>query len=91
MAPMILRPLCDEDVPFVENWLRAEHVKPWFESPEAWLFEIDMRDGEFAFITHLIAETDGCWAWREKERQHENENRPDRHTWNRKKHGAAPD
>ena len=60
MPNMTLRQLCDEDIPLVESWMRADHAKLWFENPEDWLFEIKSRDREFAFITHLIAETDSC-------------------------------
>jgi len=40
--------------------LRLEHAKPWFESPEDWVFEFNNRYGEFAFINHFIAESAGC-------------------------------
>ncbi|NLV96709.1 MAG: GNAT family N-acetyltransferase [Desulfovibrionales bacterium] len=54
-----LRPLFDDDVALMEGWLRAEHVKPWFERPDEWLREIDQRRSEFSFIKHFIAEFEG--------------------------------
>jgi ribosomal protein S18 acetylase RimI-like enzyme len=54
-----LRPFCDKDIPLMERWLYADHVKPWYEHPLDWLKELRERDGEFSFITHLIAEIDG--------------------------------
>ena len=56
---LLLRPFFDDDMSLLERWLRAEHVKPWYENPEEWLEEIRERHDEFRFITHLIAEADG--------------------------------
>ncbi|MCR3922859.1 MAG: GNAT family N-acetyltransferase [Firmicutes bacterium] len=56
---LILRPLFDNDVAFMERWLKTDHVKPWYEHPEDWLHEINNRHGKFFFITHLIAEFEG--------------------------------
>ena len=56
---LLLRPFFDDDMSLLERWLRAEHVKPWYEKPEEWLEEIRERHDEFRFITHLIAEADG--------------------------------
>jgi ribosomal protein S18 acetylase RimI-like enzyme len=54
-----LRPFFDKDISLMERWLYADHVKPWYEHPLDWLKELRERDGEFSFITHLIAEIDG--------------------------------
>lgn len=56
-----LRLLSDNDVSLVEVWLNKEHVKRWYEMPhlgitiDDWMFEIEERDGEFQWLTHLIA------------------------------------
>ncbi len=53
--------LCDDDIPIVEVWLNKEHVKRWYEIPHMgvtisdWMHEIREHDGEFRWITHLIA------------------------------------
>jgi RimJ/RimL family protein N-acetyltransferase len=60
-----LRTLEDRDVPLVEAWLEKEHVKPWYEVPELgvslddWKYEISERNGEFCWITYLIATWNG--------------------------------
>jgi aminoglycoside 6'-N-acetyltransferase len=56
---LLLRRLCDCDVPLMESWVHAGHVAPWFGRPEEWLHEIRNRHGEFSFLTHFIAEFDG--------------------------------
>jgi len=56
---MIFRPVFDHDLPVIEGWLNAEHVSPWFENPEEWMRELRERNGEFSFVSHLIAEMDG--------------------------------
>lgn len=59
-----LRLLTDNDVPLVETWLNKGHVKKWYEIPQMgvtiddWIYEINARNGEFRWLTHLIA------AWR---------------------------
>ncbi|HMA92810.1 MAG TPA: GNAT family N-acetyltransferase [Polyangiaceae bacterium] len=50
-----LRPLVDDDVDLVRLWLTQEHIRPWYAKPEEWLREMRERQGEFAFIHHLIA------------------------------------
>ncbi len=60
-----LRALCDGDIPLVEVWLGKEHVKRWYEIPhmgvtiDDWLHEIREHDGEFRWITYLIATVQG--------------------------------
>lgn len=56
---LILRTFYDNDMALMERWLYAEHVKPWYEHPADWLKELRERHGEFGFITHMIAETNG--------------------------------
>lgn len=56
---LILRPFYDNDIALFGQWLEASHVKPWYEHPEHWLHELNNRQGEFSFITHLIAEVEG--------------------------------
>lgn len=56
-----LRMLCDDDILLAETWLNKEHVKRWYEIPHMnvtiadWMHEIREHDGEFRWITHLIA------------------------------------
>lgn len=51
----------DRDVPLVEGWLHKDHVKRWYEIPhlgvtlDDWISEINARNGEFRWITYLIA------------------------------------
>lgn len=35
-------------------WLTRRHVAPWYAPAEAWLAEIDQRDGVYSFIRHFI-------------------------------------
>lgn len=53
--PLDFRPLVDDDIDLVRLWLRQDHIRPWYANPEEWLREMRARDGEFAFIHHLIA------------------------------------
>ena len=58
-----LRLLSDADVPVVESWLNSEHVKKFFDVPgvcsiDEWMYEIKNREGDFQFLTHLIAAWD---------------------------------
>lgn len=57
-----LRPLEDEDVPRLRRWLAAEHVRPWFEHPDAWIEEVEGRRGAFSWIRHFIIEAGGAPA-----------------------------
>ncbi len=56
-----LRPLEDQDIPLVKNWLNKEHVKRWYEIPHLnitindWMSEINQREDNFKWITYLIA------------------------------------
>lgn len=56
-----LRLLTGDDISLVESWLNKEHVKKWYEVPhmgvtlDDWLYEIKERNGEFKWITYLIA------------------------------------
>lgn len=53
--------LGDNDISLVEVWLNKEHVKRWYEIPslgiaiDDWLTEIKERNGDFRWITYLIA------------------------------------
>jgi RimJ/RimL family protein N-acetyltransferase len=56
-----LRLLEDNDMLLVESWLHNDHVKKWYEIPhmgvsiDDWIHEIRQRNGEFSWITYLIA------------------------------------
>lgn len=60
-----LRPLDDQDVSLVETWLHKEHVKKWYKIPhmgvtiDDWMSEINQRNGEFKWLTYLIAMWEG--------------------------------
>ena len=60
-----LRLLGDDDVPLVETWLNKDHVKRWYEIPhmgvtiDDWMSEINQRNGEFSWLTYLIATWQG--------------------------------
>ena len=60
-----LRLLGDSDVSLVEEWLNHPHVKKWYEIPhmniaiEDWMSEINARNGEFRWLTYLIATWQG--------------------------------
>ena len=54
-----LRPFEDDDLPRLRRWLAADHVRPWFEQPEAWMAEVEGRHGEYAWISHFVIEADG--------------------------------
>jgi len=74
---LTLRPFSDDDIALMERWLRADHVRAWYEHPDDWLMELRGRSGEFRFITHMIAEIHGfpigfcqyydCWHSKEYE------------------------
>ncbi len=60
-----LRSLRNDDIPLIERWLNKEHVKRWYDIPHMgvaitdWMNEIRQRDGEFRWITYLIALYEG--------------------------------
>ena len=59
-----LRLLNDNDLPLVESWLNKEHIKRWYDIPgdcsiDDWITEIEGRNDEFQFLTHLIALHEG--------------------------------
>lgn len=60
-----LRLLEDYDVALVKTWLNKEHVKRWYEIPrlgvsiDDWIYEMNERNGEFSWITYLIAQYQG--------------------------------
>lgn len=62
---LTLRLLRDDDIALVEAWLHKEHVKKWYEIPhlgvsiDDWMTEINGRNGEFHWLTHLMALWDG--------------------------------
>jgi len=56
MAELVLRPLCDNDIPLMERWLYTPHVAKWYRHPDHWLNELRERHGEFSFLIHFIAE-----------------------------------
>ena len=56
---LTLRPLFDGDITLMERWLLVPHVAAWYKHPDHWLNELQERRGEFAFLTHLIAEFEG--------------------------------
>ena len=59
MLPVTLRPLTDTDISLVKRWLYTPHVAEWYKHPAHWLHELENRRGEFAFLSHFIAECEG--------------------------------
>lgn len=49
-----LKKFTDQDIPLLTKWLDAEHIKPWFTDPQAWLDEVREREGEYSWIRHYI-------------------------------------
>lgn len=49
-----LKKFTDQDIPLLTEWLGAEHIKPWFTDPQAWLDEVREREGEYSWIRHYI-------------------------------------
>ena len=56
---LTLRTFFENDIALMDRWLEAGHVKPWYEDPEDWLYDLNNRQGEFSFIKHFIAEVEG--------------------------------
>lgn len=56
---LYLRDLEEADVALLNQWLHKPYILRWYEDPEAWLDEINKRQGAFAFIRHFIAMSGG--------------------------------
>lgn len=54
-----LRPMQQTDLPLFREWLFLPHVAAWYHEPEDWINEIEQQDGEFAFVRHFIAKSEG--------------------------------
>jgi RimJ/RimL family protein N-acetyltransferase len=56
---IVLKPLLEEDIALFSTWLNKEYIYKWFcpngeEEREAWLNEINERNGKFHFLSHFI-------------------------------------
>ena len=58
---IILKPLTDDDVGIFSKWLDKEYICKWFcpegnedANKEAWLNEVNNRNGKYSFIKHFI-------------------------------------
>lgn len=54
-----LKPLLNEDIPLFEHWLNKEYIYKRFcpngeEEKEAWLEEINNKNGKYNFLKHFI-------------------------------------
>ena len=54
-----LMPLLDEDIPLFDRWLNKDYIYKWLcpdgeEQREAWLDEVNNRNGKYGFIRHFI-------------------------------------
>ncbi len=54
-----LKPLLNEDIPLFEKWLNKEYIYKRLcpdgeEQREAWLDEINNKDGKYGFLKHFI-------------------------------------
>lgn len=61
---IVLKPLLDEDIPLFEKWLDKEYIYKWLcpggeRDREAWLDQINNREGQYDFIKHFIVYYDG--------------------------------
>ena len=56
---IVLKPLLDEDIPLFDRWLSKDYIYKWLcpdgeEQREAWLDEVNNRNGKYGFIRHFI-------------------------------------
>lgn len=51
---VVLKKLTNKDVPTVKGWLKEPHVAKWFQSYDAWINEIELRETKYSFIRHFI-------------------------------------
>lgn len=56
---IVLKPLLDEDIPLFDRWLSKDYIYKWLcpdgeEQREAWLDEVNNRNGKYDFIRHFI-------------------------------------
>jgi len=54
-----IKPIRDEDIVLFEKWLNKEYIYKWLcpggeEDREAWLDQVNNRNGEYDFIKHFI-------------------------------------
>lgn len=54
-----LRPMQHTDLPLFREWLFLPHVAAWYHEPADWIAEVEQQDGEFAFVRHFIAQSEG--------------------------------
>ncbi len=56
---IVIKPFQDEDIPLFDKWLHKEYIYIWLcpdgeEQKEAWLDEVNNRNGKYDFIKHFI-------------------------------------
>ena len=56
---IVLKPLLGEDILWFDRWLRKDYIYKWLcpdgeEKKEAWLDEVNNRDGKYDFMKHFI-------------------------------------
>ena len=56
---IVLKPLLDEDIPLFDRWLNKDYIYKWLcpdgeGQREAWLDEVNNRNGKYDFIRHFI-------------------------------------
>ena len=59
MSGISLKPVEENDVELLSQWLHKDYILKWYKDADAWLDEINNRDGEFEFVHHFIAVYDG--------------------------------
>ena len=47
----------DEDIILIEQWLKKEYIRKWYDPIDEWINEIKNRNGEYNFIKHFIVKT----------------------------------
>lgn len=60
MWEISLRPLREDDVALVDEWLHKRHILQWFHDPGDWIEEIAGRHGAYAWIHHFIVMAGGA-------------------------------
>lgn len=54
MNDLTLRVICDTDINLLTEWLNKDYILKWYHDPADWLYEINGRSGNFAWIHHFI-------------------------------------
>ncbi len=53
-SEIALKPLLEEDIPLLSQWLDKAYISKWFGEKEHWLNEINEKNGKYHFLEHFI-------------------------------------